>query len=347
MLCGELPLKKETRCHVTVKAYSTSAEVLDVIYLACNQNPGGVKRLSRGHHHGNGYSSAKPQPTEQLGTKSAPSLFRSAMKTFSSFRSAITQETKAAGAASPHLAAALQVPSRAGVPPRTGRGSRLTVLRRLPLGVQGASVLGTRARARSRPSLHRPSFQRRCCRPANQRGAWGSRVSPTRPRGALRFRGVRSWCEDAAPAAPAAPGRAAPPRASGSPRAQALSVSVLFFSVSTLTSFTFLFFFFFPSPLLSCILFLQKQTQGAPSGRRVRPGELFLCLVVAVAAAARRAASRRPRSSSSRGGERAAMLRPPAGDPSPPALRMPSCPVAQVPGWRYARLRGSPGASCA
>lgn len=77
------------------------------------------------------------------------------------------------------------------------------------------------------------------------------------------------------------------------------------------------------------------------------PGELFPCLVVAVVAAARRAASHLPRSSSSRGGERAVMLRPPAGDPSPPALRMPSCPVAQVPGWRYARLRGSPGAFCA
>lgn len=113
MLCAEIPLKKETRCHVTRKAYSTSAEILDVIYLACNQNPGVVKRLSSGHHHGNGYSSAKPQPTEQLVTKSAPSLFRSAMKTFSTFRSAITQEIKAAGAASPHLAAALQVPSRA------------------------------------------------------------------------------------------------------------------------------------------------------------------------------------------------------------------------------------------
>lgn len=220
-------------------------------------------------------------------------------------------------------------------------GSRLTVLRRLPLGVQGASVLGTRARARSRPSVHHPSFQRRCRRPANQRGAWGSRVSPTRPRGALRSRGVRSWCEDAAPAAPAAPGRAPPPRASGYPRAQALSVYVLFFSVCTLTSFTFLFFFFFPSPLLSCILFLQKQTQGAPSGRRVSPGELFLCLVVAVVAAARRTSSR-------------SHAPPPPGEAS--ALRcsgrlletqarpLCACPVAQSPRCRAGAAPGSAAA---
>lgn len=52
-----------------MKAYGTSAEVLDVIYLACNQTPGAVKSLSSAHHHGTGYNSANPQSTEQLITK--------------------------------------------------------------------------------------------------------------------------------------------------------------------------------------------------------------------------------------------------------------------------------------
>lgn len=105
------------------------------------------------------------------------------------------------------------------------------------------------------------------------------------------------------------------------------------------------------------VAFFQKQTQGAPSGRRVSPSrELFLCLVVAVvaaAAAASRASSQLcappppppppspsppppPASSSAR-------LWPPAGGPRS-ALRMPRCPGAR---WRGARLQAGPARSCA
>lgn len=167
------------------------------------------------------------------------------MKTFSSFRSAIRQETKAAGAANSHLAAAFQVPSSAVVSPRMRRGRR----------AHSPSSPSARRSGNQRPrnALSRPEppfglspvFPEALLPPGDPTRSVGSGRTPTRPRCALRVRGVRSWCEGAAPTAPAAPGLAAPPRASGFSRAPGLSVYVLFFSVSTLTSFS----FFFPSLL--------------------------------------------------------------------------------------------------
>lgn len=75
----------------------------------------------------------------------------------------------------------------------------------------------------------------------------------------------RSWLGTAAPA----------------PRAPCTLRPSLFTSFLSLSlSFSLLTFspFFFPSPPLSCILFFQKQTQGAPSGRRVFPSSRTLPL---------------------------------------------------------------------
>lgn len=164
-----------------MKAYSTSAEGLDVIYLACNQNPGAVKSLSGGHHHGNGYRSANPQSAEQLVTKICAIILQVCDENFfllPQLNNAGDQGGRC-GESSPGSCAPGAVRCRS--PASDALGSPGSVLGRLPLGVQRASVLGTRASARIRPSIHYPFFQRRCCRPANRLGAWGSRVAPTRP----------------------------------------------------------------------------------------------------------------------------------------------------------------------
>lgn len=158
-------------------------------------------------------------------------------------------------------------------------------------------------------------------------------MAPARPRRALRERGR---CARAAPAAPrrGLPARSGPLCPSG---------HVLFFYVSALTYFS----FFFPYPPLCCILFFAKaDLRRCKWEKGLSHSRTLPCLVVAVAAARRRASSLPLRSASSQGCERAARLRPPAGDPSPPARRMPSRPVAQSPGWRGARPRRCPPASC-
>lgn len=142
-------------------------------------------------------------------------------------------------------------------------------------------------------------------------------MAPARPRRALRERGR------CARAAPAAPRRGLPARSGP----LCPSVHVLFFCVSALTYFS----FFFPYPPLCCIPFFAKaDLRRCKWEKGLSHSRTLPCLVVAVAAARRRASSLPLRSASSQGCERAARLRPPAGDPSPPARRMPSRPVARL-----------------
>lgn len=260
------------------------------------------------------------------------SHFLPALKTFSSFRGAIRRQTRADGAARPHLGAALQVPSHAFFPPGMPPGRR----------AQGPSSPPARRSGSERP---------RNARPASPFGPSPVLLGALPPPGeATRSVGLRGGTQPSAACAPGA--RALRPSGTCRPAPRApcalwpslsLSVHVLFFYVSTLTYFS----SFFPSPPLSCIHFFPKaDLRRCKWEKGLSLSRTLPRLVVAVAAARRRASSLPLRSASSQGCERARRLRPPAGDPSPPARRMPSRAVAGSPGWHGAALRCSPPASC-
>lgn len=191
------------------------------------------------------------------------------------------QETKAAGAANSHLAAAFQVPSGAVVSPRMRRGR----------GAHRPSSPSARRSGNQRPrnALSRPEppfglspvLPEALPPPGDPTRSVGSGRAPTRPWCALRSVAC-------APGARALRPRHLPPRASprrpAPPASRALrpSLSTSFFALSP----PLLLFLSSSSRHFFYLVFFQKQTQGAPSGRRVSPGELFLCLVVAVVAAA-------------------------------------------------------------
>lgn len=157
-------------------------------------------------------------------------------------------------AARPHLAAALQVPSGAVVPPRTRRGRRAHGSS-LPPARRSRSEGPSRARSRLEPPFGPSPVLSEALPPPREptRGARGSGVAPTRPRRALRLRGVRSRGEGAAPAAPAAP------RFRLSARSGPLGLRpVLVLLFCFLCLYPDFLSFFFPSPLLSVILFFRK-----------------------------------------------------------------------------------------
>lgn len=201
-----------------MKAYSTLVEVLNVIYFASNENTGVVRSLGGIHHDGNGYSSVNTQSTEKLVTEI----------------SAITVQTWPLRS---------RWPSRAGRPrsPEAREAPGPRCAGRLPLSLLEESVLRLRAQARSHPSVHHSSFQKRPRRPGELTRSAGIRDGTGLPRGVRSRVRVRSARGQLRPrvtcrlrAAAAAPAQAAAlpaphchPRARGSLRALALSVHVL------------------------------------------------------------------------------------------------------------------------